>query len=139
MRMKDGTESWTPLRLLKESNPVDVAEYLLAQNINNELTFSWWVPYTLRKRDFIVLSINSRFRKRTHKYDIEIPTSRRDAIRLDTLNVNIFWADSRKIDMINVGVAFEILKPGDKAPPGWKKSSGRLIHDVKMDFTQKIR
>ena len=28
---------------------------------------------------------------------------------------------------------------GGKAPPGWKKASGHLIYDVKMDFTQKIR
>ena len=30
VRMKDGNESWTPLRVLKESNPVDIAEYVLA-------------------------------------------------------------------------------------------------------------
>ena len=31
------------------------------------------------------------------------------------------------------------MKPGDKAPPVWKKASCHLIYDVKMDFTQKIR
>ena len=30
VRMKDDTESWTPMRVLKESNPVDIAEYVLA-------------------------------------------------------------------------------------------------------------
>ena len=35
VRMKDGTESWTHMRVLKESNPVDVAEYVLARKINN--------------------------------------------------------------------------------------------------------
>ena len=52
--MKDGTESWTPLRVLKESNHADIAEYVLAQKINNEPAFAWWVPYTLGKRDVIV-------------------------------------------------------------------------------------
>ena len=75
VRMKDGTESWTILRVLKESNPVDVAEYVLAQNINNETVFAWWVPYNLRKRYVTLLSINSWAKKRTHKYGIEIPTS----------------------------------------------------------------
>ena len=70
VRMKDGTKSWTPLRLLKESNPVDIAEHVLARNINNEMDFAWWVPYNLRKLDVIVSSFNSRVKKQTHKYGI---------------------------------------------------------------------
>ena len=58
---------------------------------------------------------------------------------MDTLNGNTLWADSRNLDMSNVGVSFEVMKPGDKATPGWKKASGHLIYDVKMDFTRKSR
>ena len=119
VRMKYGTKSWTPLRVLKESNPVDVAEYVLPRKINNDPAFTWWVPYTLRKRYVIVSSIDSRVKKRTHKYGIEIPTSHKEAIRLDNLNGNTIWLDSRKHEMSNVGVSFEILKPGDKSPPVW--------------------
>jgi hypothetical protein len=39
--------------------------------------------------------------------------------------------------MGNVCIAFEILGPGMKAPPGWHKASGHLVFDVKMDFTRK--
>ena len=42
--MKDVTKIWTPLIVLKESNPVDIAEYVLAQKINNEPAFVWWIP-----------------------------------------------------------------------------------------------
>ena len=38
--MRDGTESWTPLRVLKKSNPVVIAEYVLARKINNEPAFA---------------------------------------------------------------------------------------------------
>ena len=38
--------------------------------------------------------------------------------------------------MTNVGVAFEMLSTGKKAPPGWKGASGHLVFDVKMDFTR---
>ena len=41
--------------------------------------------------------------------------------------------------MHNVSIAFELLEKGDKAPPGWKPSSGHIIFDVKMDFTRKAR
>ncbi len=35
--------------------------------------------------------------------------------------------------------AFEILEPGQKAPPGWFKATGHIIFDVKKDFTRKAR
>ena len=58
---------------------------------------------------------------------------------MDTLNGNTLWADSRKLDISNVGVAFKVLKPGDKAPMGLKKAIGHLIYDVNVDLTQKSR
>ena len=139
IKWKDGTSDWVPLKILKESNPVDIAEYAVARGIDNEPAFAWWIPYTLRKRDVIVSAINSRVRKRTHKYGIEVPYSLEDAIRLDTKNGNTHWSDAHKMEMTNVGVAFEILPNGEKAPPGWSKASGHLIFDVKMDFTRKAR
>ena len=36
-------------------------------------------------------------------------------------------------------IAFEILEPGQKAPPGWFKATGHIVFDVKMDFTRKAR
>ena len=41
--------------------------------------------------------------------------------------------------MQNISVAFEIPPTGAPVPIGWKKSSGHLIWDVNMDFTQKTR
>ena len=38
--------------------------------------------------------------------------------------------------MHNVSIAFEILPTGAPVPVGWKKSSGHIIWDVTMDFTQ---
>jgi hypothetical protein len=41
--------------------------------------------------------------------------------------------------MGNVCVAFKILGPNTKAPPGWHKASGHIVFDLKMDFTRKAR
>ena len=139
IKWKDGTSDWVPLKILKESNPVDIAEYAVARGIDDEPAFAWWIPYTLRKRDVIVSAINTRVRRKTHKYGIEVPSSLKDAIRLDTLAGDSKWSDAHKMEMMNVGVAFEILPNGEKAPPGWSKASGHLIFDVKMDFTRKAR
>ena len=139
IKWKDGTKQWIPLKVLKESNPIEVAEYVTARNIEDEPAFAWWVPYTLRKRDVIISAVNSRVKKRTHKYGIEVPRTIEEALRLDRKNGNTFWADATKKEMSNVGIAFEILGDGEKAPPGWTKASGHLIFDVKMDFTRKAR
>ena len=41
--------------------------------------------------------------------------------------------------MTNVGIAFTILDNGINPPPGWRKASGHLVFDVKMEFTRKAR
>ena len=136
---KDGTEQWVPLKLLKESHPIEVAEYSVARGIDHEAGFCWWVPYTLRKRDRIISAVNSRVKKTTHKYGIEVPTSIQHAIEIDRRNGDRTWQDAIDKEMSNVAVAFEILEPNKPIPVGWKKSSGHLVFDVKMDFTRKAR
>ena len=60
---------------MKESNPVDVAELAKDKLNDDKPEFSWWVPYTLRKRYVIVSSITLKVIKTMHKYGIEISTS----------------------------------------------------------------
>ena len=139
VRWKDQSESWVPLKDMKESHPVEVAEFAKARGIHEEPAFAWWVPYTLRKRDVIIAAIKTRIRKTTHKYGIEIPTTIEHAYRIDAANGDTFWRDAIKLEMVNVGIAFEVLEEGVAAPPGWHKVTGHIIFDVKMDFTRKAR
>jgi hypothetical protein len=48
---KDGSSSWKPLKNLRISNPMEAAEYAVANKLAEEAAFAWWVPATLRKRD----------------------------------------------------------------------------------------
>ena len=115
----NGLRQWIALKILKESNPVQVAEYAMAWDIGDELAFAWRIPYVLRKRDVIILAVNSRVRKTSHKYGIETPTSVKHAIEIDQKNGNTLWQDALAKEMGNVCVAFEILGPKNaKAPPG---------------------
>ena len=41
---KDETSTWVRLADLKESNPIEVAEYTVAQDIARQPAFVWWVP-----------------------------------------------------------------------------------------------
>mgnify|MGYP000261467214 CR=1 FL=1 len=49
VKWKDQSESWIPLKDMKESHPVEVAEFATARGIENEPAFAWWVPYTSEK------------------------------------------------------------------------------------------
>jgi hypothetical protein len=73
----------------------------------------------------------------THKYGIELPHTVAEALALDKMNGNTFWADALNKEMGNIGVAFKILGPNAKAPPGWFKASGHIVLYIKMDFTCK--
>ena len=78
---KDGTKQWIPLKVMKESNPVEVAEFVTARGIADEPAFAWWVPFTLKKRDCIIAAVNSRVIKRTHKFGLEVPRSIEHALQ----------------------------------------------------------
>ena len=139
IKWKDKSESWIKLADMKESHPVEVAEYARARGIDKEPAFEWWVPHTLKKRQVILSALKKRIRKTTHKYGIEIPTSVEHAFELDRKNGNNLWKEALEMEMYNIGVAFEILEDGKTAPAGYTKVSGHLIWSVKMDFTRKAR
>jgi hypothetical protein len=82
---KDGSTSWEPLKNLKNSNPIEVAEYAVAKSLVNEPAFVWWVPYVIKKRTRIISAIKrqSRHRKKDYKFGIEIPHSVERALAID--------------------------------------------------------
>ena len=72
-KWKDQTESWMRLADMKESYPIETAEFAASRGIDDKPAFAWWIPHTLRKRDAIVSALRSRMRQAKHKYGIEIP------------------------------------------------------------------
>ena len=90
VQWSDGVETWVPLVHMKESHPVETAEFTRACQIDEEAAFAWWVPYTLRKRDIILSKLKARLRRTVTKYGIEVPTSVDHAMELDKKNGNTF-------------------------------------------------
>ena len=54
------TKSWIPLKELKESHPLEVAEFAVAHGVDKMPAFKWWVSRTLKKRDAIISSVRKR-------------------------------------------------------------------------------
>jgi hypothetical protein len=70
---KDNSTSWVPLKDLKDSHPIQVAEYAVAHKLVHEPAFSWWVPWTLKKRNRIISATKSRYLRKDQKFGIELP------------------------------------------------------------------
>ncbi len=88
VKWANGSQQWIELKILNESNPILVFEYAMACNIGEEPAFAWWVPYVLCKRDVIISPVNSRVQKMSYKYGIELPSSVKNAIKVDCKNGN---------------------------------------------------
>jgi hypothetical protein len=66
---------------MKETHPVVTAEYAVAQAIDHEPAFAWWVPHVLKRRN----RMNKRYFRTTHKYGIRIPKSVHEALQIDKI------------------------------------------------------
>ena len=107
---KDGSSSWVSLKDLKVSNAVELAEYAVANNIDDEPAFNWWVKRTLKKRDMIISKVKTKYWKTTHKFGIRVPKDVEEALKLDQDNSNTLWYDAIQKEMSNVRVAFSKRK-----------------------------
>ena len=79
---------------MKESYPIEVAEYANVQGITDEPTLAWWVHHILKSRDHIVAAMNMHYHKWTHKFGFEIPKTIKQALEIYQENGNTYWRDA---------------------------------------------
>jgi hypothetical protein len=103
------TERQRGCALLISRNPVEVAEYAIAQGISEQPAFLWWVPHVIKKRNRIIAAVNARYHKRTHKFGIEVPKNYDECVRLDVANGNTLWQDAARDEMQKVRIAFKVV------------------------------
>jgi hypothetical protein len=65
---KDGTTIWERLVDLKESNPVEVAEYAAAKSLLDAPDFVWWERHSIKKSSIAIAAVTKRYHKGTHKF-----------------------------------------------------------------------
>ena len=54
VQLKDGSSNLVEMKDIKDSYPVELVGYAIAANIDHLPAFSWWAPYTLKKRSRIL-------------------------------------------------------------------------------------
>jgi len=149
VQWKDGSSSWEKLKDLKASNPIEVAEYAVANRIAEEPAFKWWVSLVLRKRNRIISKVKSKYWRTTHKFGIRLPHSVKEALELDRQTGTDYWRKALNKEMSRVKVAWK-RQDGDPSPDdvrsgradgmvGFQEIGCHIVFDIKMDFTRKAR
>ena len=145
--MKDGSTSWEHLKDIKESNPIKVAEYAVANRIAEELAFKWWVSNVLKCRNHIISKVKNCYWQTTHKFGIKLPHSVEEVLKIDQIMGTDFWRKAINKKMAKVRVAWKTHEGGQTleqvrrgmAPDliGFQEIGCHIVFDVKMDFTHK--
>ena len=99
VQWKDSSTNWVSLKDMKDSYPVQVVDYAVANQINDEPTFAWWVPDVFKKHNQILLKVKTKYWQCTHKFGIRIPKSVAQAQVIDKENRNTLWWDAIVMEM----------------------------------------
>jgi len=132
---KDGSTSWHPLSDIKNSYPVQLAEYAETNKLEKEPAFSWWLKPTLRHQRTFMKSTRKSYLKRSHKFGIRLPKTVEEAKQTKTT----FWCDAIHKEMKNNRMAFKVLEEDERVPIGYNGIKFHMILEIKMDFTRKAR
>ena len=127
------------LNRLKKCLPLKTTEFDVAKGIDDEPTFKWWVPYTLRRRDSVASRVNKKISMITHKHGAELPISVAQTKKLDEKTGNNLWMDRINREIKTLKVAFVVLENGDKIKFVHNKASGRLVFYARMTLEWKDR
>ena len=146
---KDGSSDWVDLKHVKDSNPIELAEYAVANRIQEEPAFKWWVSETLRVRNRIIGKVKNRYWKTSHKFGVRLPHSVKEALQIDKETGTDFWWKAIQKELAKVMIALEYdegVTPeqirngsGKAAYIGFQEIKCHMIFDVKMDLTRKAR
>ena len=52
---------------------MQMAKFAVAQGIDHELDFNWWVKHVLKKRDRIIACVRKQQYMKSHKFGIDLP------------------------------------------------------------------
>ena len=135
---KDGTTSWARLADMKESFPLEVAEYAKGNNIIHEPAFAWWCHKVLRRKKRFIKGAKTRYWLKTHKYGVRLPKTIKEALKIDRETGTDLWAKAIAKEMKNVMVTFSFTED-DRVPVGHRKVTVHMVFDVKITLQRKAR
>ena len=76
IQWKNRSTTWEKLSDLNKLHPIKCTEYDVAQKLQAEPAFNWWVSYVLTKREHIISLVKRRnacYLKQNKKFGIDLP------------------------------------------------------------------
>jgi hypothetical protein len=146
---KDGLTDWVDMSYVKDSNPIELAKYAVANRIHEEPAFKWCISETLRMRNRIIGKFKSQYWKTSHKYGVQLPHSVQEALQIEKETGLDFWWNAIHKELKKVMVAFKYV--GSLTPAqiceglakgkyvGFQEIKCHMIFDAKMDLTRTAR
>ena len=131
VELKNGSTEYVKLKDLKESNPIQVAEYARDNDLLEEPAFAWWVPWTLKQIRRTLKAMTTRYHRTTSKFGIELPKTVKWALEIDKETGTTFWRDAIEKEMKTIMVAFDILEEGADKPTARNFIRCHLVFDIK--------
>ena len=117
---------------MKNSYPIELAEYAVQANIIDEPDFKWLVKDVLRKRSRIVSKVKSKYWNRTHKYGIRIPKNIKEAKEIDLENGDSLWMEAVQSEMKSILSALKLYEGDTTKLIGYQQITGHLVFDIKL-------
>jgi hypothetical protein len=106
-KWKDGSTSWIPFVQLQQStNPVKLAEYAIANKIQEGPAFKWWVSDTIQRRNRIIAKVKRGYWSVTHNYGVKVPKSVLQVLALNAEDESQVWLNAIKKEMDKIKIAF---------------------------------
>ena len=131
VELKNGSTEYVKLKDLKESNPIQVAEYARDNGLLEEPAFAWWAPWTLKQIRRTLKAMQTRYHRTTSKFGIELPKTVKRALEIDKETGTTFWRDAMEKEMKTVMVAFDILPEDAPKPTARSFLRCHLVFDIK--------
>eukprot|EP00536_Pseudo-nitzschia_multiseries_P017224 jgi/Psemu1/49913/gm1.49913_g len=121
-----------PLSDVKESFPVQLAEYAVNNKLEKLPASRWWVHKILRREERILKAAKSaKYWLKSHKYGVEFPRSITQALAIDKKTGTDHWERAINKEMTNNMAAFE-FSDDDIIPVGHKEITTHMIFDIKL-------
>ena len=104
---KYGSTNWIQIKVVKDSNPVDVAEYAVENRIQDKPYFAWWVSKVPRRQNIIISKAKSKYCSTTNKSRIRFTKAAEEALNIDKEAGNCNWNNALNNYMSTVKVAWQ--------------------------------
>jgi hypothetical protein len=118
VKWRNGDTTWAPLKDLKDTNPVELAEYAITNGIKDEPAFLWWVPKVIMHRERICKKLKKKYWRTEYKFGIRIPKTVEEALEIDRQTGTEHWAKALRKEIHKVSVAY-------------KQKEGVVLNDIR--------